>query len=166
MSVLFVLSGEAREPSGFFGADKSVRAIAGTAKIRQYPRAFDHRHAFSLVRDARDQLATRWIRGMALAVVFGAIVGAITNAVLSIGFEMFSGLSSIAIPLGFLLGAFLGAFTAAMTGTHTARPGLRGLLHQVQPGDTLLQYHHEDRQCLQVMRSHCEARSIPCILLD
>ncbi len=85
---------------------------------------------------------------------------------LSLAFDMFGGLASIAIPLGFLLGAFLGAFTALMTGTHKPRPDLHSLLNQAQPGDTLLQWSTPNRAILQHLRSHCQATSTPHILLD
>ena len=145
---------------------KKLTAAASEATLRRYPQASASNHAFSLVRDGRDRLATRWIRGVVLAMAGGAVLGATINAVLSIGFGMFSGLSSIAIPLGFVLGTFLGAFTAAMTGTHRARQDLQPLLGEVQPGDVLLQWHADDRALLQVMRTRCGEACIACVLLD
>jgi hypothetical protein len=156
-------SGELEE---FLGSERSVRAAAEQATLRRYPEACDRHHLFSLVRDARDPHATRWLRGLLLAIATGAVVGTIINAVLSLAFDMFGGLASIAIPLGFLLGAFLGAFTALMTGTHKPRPDLRPLLNQAQPGDILLQWSTPERAILQHLRSHCQATSTPHILLD
>ncbi len=166
MSVLFALLPQGKVLDELLGENPAVLAAANAAALRRYPQASDSRHAFSLVRDGRDRSATRWIRGVVLAVAGGAALGAAVNAVLSIGFGMFSGLSSIAIPLGFALGAFLGAFTAAMTGTHCARHDLRPLLREVQSGDVLLQWQASDRSVLQAIRSRCEQASVACVLLD
>tara|TARA_R110002096_G_scaffold5514_13_gene25826 strand:+ start:831 stop:1331 length:501 start_codon:yes stop_codon:yes gene_type:complete len=166
MSVLFALLPASLEVRDLLGEDPAVFAAASEATLRRYPQASDPKHALSLVRDGRDAHATRWIRGVMLAMAGGAVLGAAINAVLSLGFGMFSGLSSIAIPLGFVLGAFLGAFTAAMTGTHRARQDLRHLLSQVQPGEVLLQWSAKDRVVLQVLRAHCAAAGERCVLLD
>lgn len=141
MSVLFALLPAGVELEAALGAD--ANAVSGALVLRRYPVATDARHAFSIVRDGRDRLATRWLRGVVRAMAFGSLTGAAVNAVLSLGFEMFGGLASLAIPLGFALGAFLGAFTAAMTGTHRAREELHELLRSVEAGDTLLQWSGE-----------------------
>lgn len=166
MSVLFALLSQGKDLDELLGENPAVLAAASDAALRRYPQASDSRHALSLVRDGRDRFATRWIRGVVLAVAGGAVLGATVNAVLSIGFGMFSGLSSIAIPLGFALGAFLGAFTAAMTGTHRARQDLLPLLGEIQSGDVLLQWQASDRSVLQAIRSHCDEANVACALLD
>ncbi|MFT7535031.1 MAG: hypothetical protein ACI85K_000982 [Hyphomicrobiaceae bacterium] len=170
MSVLFVLlpaSTDSDSSGSGLGAEPAFPlASPSGVTMRSYPQASDAQHLVSLVRDGRDRGATRWLRGLVLAIAGGAILGATTNAILSIGFGMFSGLSSIAIPLGFAVGAFLGAFTAAMTGTHRVRDDLRPLLHEAQPGDTLLQWFAPERPVLQSMRTLYSKANIACVLLD
>lgn len=170
MSVLFVLlpAGKNRHGtgSGLRAEDEIPLASPSRAVMRSYPQASDAQHVVSLVRDGRDRGATRWLRGLVLAMAGGAVLGAATNAVLSIGFAMFSGLSSIAIPLGFAVGAFLGAFTAVMTGTHRVRDDLRPLLRATQPGDTLLQWFAQERSVLQSMRTLYGEANMACVLLD
>jgi len=136
------------------------------AQLRRYPRASDERHLLSLLRDGRDRVATRWWNGLVLAVVGGAVLGAIVNTVLAAAFDMLGGKVSLALPLGFFLGAFLGGFTAAMTGTHVARPELRELARRTREGDVLHQYSSPDRGALQELRRECEARGYACVLVD
>jgi hypothetical protein len=159
VNVLFALLSEGQELNQLLATDPEALAALEQATVRRYPRASDQRHAFSLVRDGRDRYATRWLKGLLLAMLGGAIVGATLNGILAISFDMFGGLASIAIPLGFALGTFLGAFTAAMTGTHQARAELRPLLSQTQPGDTLVQLQTSERLPLQVLRAKL-ARSL------
>jgi hypothetical protein len=166
MSALFALLPAGQELDALLGADQAFLAAAGHTTLRRYPRASDQQHAVSLVRDGGDRHATRWLRGFVLAMAGGAVLGAIVNGVLSLAFDLFSGQSAIAIPLGFGLGMFLGAFTAAMTGTHVPRSDLLPLLRQVRPGDVLLQWHAGDGAVLQTMRTRCELHDMRCVLLD
>lgn len=130
----------------------------GTATtLRCYPRADDARHLRSLVRSGRDPLATQWHRGLLLAVAGGAVVGGVVNTALT-ACGMLGGLYEIGVPLGLGVGAFLGGFTAAMTGTEAPRDGLRPLLQQARPGDTLLQWSAADRTALRELAAAAEAR--------
>ena len=93
-------------------------------RLRRYPRAADRAHLLSLVRDGRDPVATRWVRGTVLAMIAGGVLGASTMGVLAHFFGMLGGLLDLALPLGFGIGTFLGGFTAAMTGTQVTRDEL------------------------------------------
>lgn len=155
MSALFVLL-----PAG------AALATPAGVDLRRYPTASDERHLLSLIRDGRDRAATRWLRGLVLAVAGGAALGALVNAVLAGAFDMLGGEVALATALGFALGAFLGGFTAAMTGTQVARPELRALARRTHPGDVLHQYSSHDRAALQELRRACEARDHACVLVD
>ena len=154
MNVLFVLWPEGEDLDEFFAKNPAAQSAAAQTTLRRYPRASDQRHIFSLVRDGRDRYATQWLKGLLLAIAAGAVIGATLNGILAIAFDMFGGLASLAIPLGFILGTFLATFTAVMTGTHTARKDLRPLLRQTQPGDTLLQFQSPNPQPLQTLRPY------------
>lgn len=163
MYALFVLLPAGLRPDELLGA----AALPGCA-VRTYGPADDARHLHSLVRAARDPLATRWRRGMAVAIGAGAALGLLTNGVLAAAFGMFGGLVEIALPLGAGVGAFLGGFTAAMTGTERPNPALRPLLAQVQPGQVLLQVvatAPAARPALDVLRSRAESRGLTPIVL-
>ncbi len=138
MRALFVLLPAAADADAVFAG---VLATHGRAlRLRKYPRAMGSAHLLSLVRDGRDPIATRWLRGTVAAVLGGGVLGAIVNGVLAHFFGMFGGLLDLALPLGFLLGAFLGGFTSAMTGTQVARYEVKRLAKQVRVGDVLLQW--------------------------
>lgn len=157
MSALFVLLRDGADHGELLAL---LEAAGSEVTVRRYPRASDARHLFSLVRDGRDRHATRWLRGLLLAMIGGAVIGGIVNGVLAVGFDMFGGMASIAVPLGLLLGTFLGAFTALMTGTHVAREGLRPLLQQAKAGDILLQVVANDRVALSPLAGCCERSSV------
>lgn len=133
MHVLFVLLPVGTAPTTL------LEGAAGELLVRTHPPADSPSHLHSLLRAARDPLATRWRRGMVVAIGVGAALGLLTNGVLAGAFGMFGGLVEIALPLGAGVGAFLGAFTAAMTGTERPIDELYPLLAQVRPGQVLLQ---------------------------
>lgn len=163
MHGLFVLLPAGLPPAELLGA-----APPPGCAVRSYGPADDARHLHSLLRAARDPLATRWRRGMALAIGVGAALGLLTNGVLTAAFGMFGGLVEIALPLGAGVGAFLGAFTAAMTGTERPVDALRPLLAQVQPGQVLLQVAAAApaaRPALDAVRARAEARGLPAVVL-
>lgn len=124
--------------------------------LRRYPRADSPAHLHSLVRAAADRAATTSWRGLILAVLGGALLGATVNGILTAGFGMLGGLLEIGVPLGFGIGAFLGGFTAAMTGTARPRDELRPLLEQATPGSTLLQWCHPDPGPLRALAAAVE----------
>jgi hypothetical protein len=158
VNVLFVLLPPGFDPEALWTkAPADLQAARATLQVRLYPPANDAQHLQSLVRSGRDHLATRWLRGMMKAIAAGAILGLLTNGVLSGYFHMFGGLLEIALPLGALVGAFLGAFTAAMTGTEVAREEVRALCRQVTPGSRLLQVATMDRGSLTRLADHCAA---------
>ena len=148
MNVLFVL----------LPADRMIDELAAPnhLPLRRYPRADSPAHLLSLVRAAADPAATTAWRGLAIAVLGGAVLGAAVDAILTAGFGMLGGLLEIGVPLGFGVGAFLGAFTAAMTGTASPREGLRPLLQRATPGSTLLQWTHADPAPLRTLAAAAE----------
>jgi hypothetical protein len=133
---------------------------ADGAHLRRYPRATDRAHLLSLVRDGRDPVATRWLRGTVLATAGGGALGALTMGVLVQGFGMLGGLLDLGVPLGFGIGAFLGAFTAAMTGTQVARDEVRRLAADVVDGDVLLQWTGAPA-ALATLAERCRAAGLP-----
>lgn len=161
MHVLFVLLPAGTAPATLLDGPP------GDLRVRVYPPADSPAHLHSLVRAARDPLATRWRRGMALAIGIGAALGLCTNGVLAAAFGMFGGLVEIALPLGAGVGAFLGGFTAAMTGTERPRNALRPLLAQVQPGQVLLQVAAAApaaRAALDAIRARADAMGLPSVV--
>ena len=69
MPALFVLMPESRDLDQLLaGAPAELQAARAAVRCRLYPRATDGRHLLSLVRAGRDPVATRWLRGTALAV--------------------------------------------------------------------------------------------------
>ncbi len=142
----------------------TARLLGST--FRRYPRTTDALHLKSLVRAGRDPLATRWLRGAALAVTLGAGLGALVNGLLAGCFGMLGGMLEIAIPLGFGLGAFLGGFTAAMTGTEVPRAELSPLWPCVRNGDTLLQWSTNDRDALAALATHATTRALPTAMVS
>lgn len=160
MPVLFVL----------VPADRSVDELAARNQLtlRRYPRADGPAHLHSLVRTAADPAATTAWRGLVLAVLCGAMLGAVVNGILTAGFGMLGGLLEIAVPLGLGVGAFLGGFTAAMTGTNRPRDELRPLLQQARAGDTLLQWSGADataRAALTELAAACEQAGLAHTML-
>lgn len=133
--------------------------------LRRYPRASNRAHLLSLVRDGRDAIATRWIRGTVLAIVAGAMLGTATMGVLTHYFLALGGLLDVALSFGFAVGAFLGGFTAAMTGTQVARDEVRRLADEVRPGDTLLQWSGDDREALAALAALAAAHSLSHALI-
>ena len=167
MPALFVLMPESCDLDQLLaGAPAELQAARAALRCRLYPRATDGRHLLSLVRAGRDPVATRWLRGTALAVAAGAVLGAITNGVLAGVFDMLGGLLEIAIPLGFVLGGFLGGFTAAMTGTEVAIDAVRLLAQHVRRGDVLLQCVAEDGAALESLNAFLAARGLHCARSD
>lgn len=129
--------------------------------MRLYPAADDAAHLLGLVRAGRDPRATRWLRGMILAIGLGALLGSGTMAVLAGAADMFGGLLELAVPFGLLVGAFLGGFTAAMAGTESACDEIRALATRHRRGDVLLQVTSADSAALQALRAACTARLLP-----
>lgn len=125
-------------------------------RLRRYPRASDRAHLLSLVRDGRDPIATRWVRGTVLAVLAGGVLGTATMGVLTYCFRMLGGLLDVALGLGFFVGAFLGGFTAAMIGTQVARDELQRLADEVRPGDTLVQWSGDDGGAIAAVAQHAQ----------
>lgn len=166
MPILFVLLPADRDLDRLLAELATpVRDALAAARLRRYPRADGAAHLRSIVRDGRDPAATRWRRGMVLAVGIGASLGAIVNCVLAGAFGMFGGLIEIAVPLGFVLGAFLGGFTAAMIGTQVARDELRPLLAEARPGDVLLQWTSADMASLRALAVHLERMGLRCMVV-
>lgn len=162
MHVLFVLLPVGTAPTTL------LEGVSGELLVRTYPPADSPAHLYSLVRAARDPLATRWRRGLLLAIGIGGALGLLTNGVLAAAFGMFGGLVEIALPLGAGVGAFLGAFTAAMTGTERPKDELRPLLARVQPGQVLLQVAAATpaaRPALDAVRDRVEAGGLPSVVL-
>lgn len=152
MNALFVLVPADRS------VDEWLAACAVPPRLaqRRYPRADGPAHLHSLVRAAADRRATSSWRGLATAMLGGALLGATVNGILTAGFGMLGGLLEVAMPLGFCLGAFLGGFTAAMTGTAQPRDELRPLLQQATPGSTLLQWSCPDPAPLRALAATAE----------
>jgi len=166
MRALFVLVPiDAQSPGS---CPEVVAAADGQAPlhVRRYPRAEDARHLLGLVRAGRDKVATRWLRGMVGAVLLGAVLGAVTNGILSSSFDMFGGLGGLAVSLGAGLGAFLGAFTAVMTGTEVAREEVRALARHMQKGDVLEQWTCADAARLRRLQQHCAERQLHAAAVD
>jgi ABC-type phosphate transport system permease subunit len=155
VQALFVLLPTADALAPFLAAlpEASQRGVAALTQ-RRYPRADDARHLRSLVRAGRDPRATRWLRGVVVAVATGAGLGGAVNGVLAGAFGLLGGLLEIAIPLGIVLGAFLGGFTAAMTGTEVARAELAALWPHVRPGCCLVQWTGDDGTALAALAAH------------
>jgi hypothetical protein len=161
LPALFVLLPAGADADTLFqGAPSELLAARGALRLRAYPPATDARHLCSLVRASRDPVATRSLRGMVAAVTIGAVLGLLTNGLLAATMGVFGGLLEIALPLGFFVGAFLGGFTAAMTGTEVARDEVKALAAHVRPGCVLLQVVADDGRTLDLLRAHCEARSL------
>lgn len=142
------------------------RERAAALALRRYPRADDARHLRSLVRAGRDPRATRWRRGLLLAIAAGAALGLVVQAVLALGFGMLGGLLEVALPLGLLLGAFLGGFTAAMTGTEAPRPELAALWPHVRAGDVLHQWSGDDRAALMALAAAAARSGFAAAAID
>lgn len=158
MNVLFVL----------LPADRTFDELAALnhLPLRRYPRADSPAHLHSLVRAAADPAATTAWRGLALAVLGGALLGAAVNGILTAGFGMLGGLLEIGVPLGLGVGAFLGGFTAVMTGTSRPRDELRPLLQRATPGSTLLQWSHADPASLRTLAAAAERTGLEyCLCL-
>lgn len=153
MNVLFVL----------LPADRRLEDLAAPSHLSlvRYPRADGPTHLHSLVQAAANRHATTAWRGLATAVLGGALLGATVNGILTAGFGMLGGLLEIGVPLGLFVGAFLGGFTAAMTGTARARDELRPLLQQATPGSTLLQWSHPDPAPLLALAAAAEHADLP-----
>lgn len=159
MTALFALLPAGVDPDTLLAsAPAAARQQAAAARCRRYPRATDRAHLLSLVRAGRDRAATRWLRGMALAVAGGALLGGLVNGVLAGAFGMLGGLLAVAIPLGVAVGAFLGGFTAAMTGTEVARAEVQRLAAGVRGGEVLLQWVAADRAALRELCAFCEGQ--------
>jgi hypothetical protein len=153
VNVLFVL----------LPADRSPDELAAPSPVSlvRYPRADNPAHLHSLVRAAANRHATTAWRGLAAAVLGGALLGATVNGILTAGFGMLGGLLEIGVPLGFGVGAFLGGFTAAMTGTAQPRDELRPLLQQATPGSTLLQWSCPEPSPLRALATAAERAGLP-----
>lgn len=143
------------------GADAMHTAL----RLRRYPRASDGAHLLSLVRDGRDPIATRWVRGLVLAIAAGGVLGALTMGSLAYFFHMLGGLLGLAVPLGFCIGMFLGGFTAAMTGTQVARDEVKRLADAVQAGDQLVQW-TGDPGALLAVAERCRAAGLRTAAVD
>lgn len=163
MPTLFVLLPAEIDVDAFVAA--AVRPPFSAAP-RRYPRADDAAHLRSVLRDSRDPVATRWLRGMSLAIGFGLLLGATVNGVLAGAFGMLGGLLEVAVPLGAVLGAFLGGFTAAMAGTQVARAELGPLVAAARGGDTLLQWTSPDASELRGIGEQCMARGLQPVVVD
>jgi hypothetical protein len=140
-------------------------AARAPLRLRRYPRASDRAHLLSLVRDGRDPIATRWVRGTVLAIGAGGVLGLVTMGVVTHVSGAFGGLFDVALGLGFGVGAFLGGFTAAMTGTQVARDELKRLADEVQPGDALLQWTGE-AGALAALAARCRAANLRTTAVD
>lgn len=156
MNALFVLVPAERSVDELLAQNPAALVRGTELAMRRYPRADSPEHLQSLVRAAADPAATSAWRGLATAVLCGAVLGATVNGILTAGFGMLGGLLEIGVPLGLGVGAFLGGFTAAMTGTNRPRDELRPLLLQATPGSTLLQWRHVDPAPLRAMAAAAE----------
>ena len=95
MRAVFVLLPAAAELDGLL---PDAAALLAGLRQRRYPRATDRAHLLSLVRDGRDPVATRWVRGIVLATSAGGVLGALTMGSLTHFFGMLGGLLAIAPP--------------------------------------------------------------------
>ena len=166
MAMLFALLPTDRAPDDVWNALSSEARDA--VPLRVYPIADERQRLLSIVRDGRDRHATRWLRGIAMCIVGGAGIGAVTATTLAVGFDMLGGMAGVGFAFGAAVGAFLGGFTAAMNGTERAREELVALADRATYPCRLLQagpMPHGDPR-LVLLRERCDALDVPRCVCD